>query len=140
MLVSQRMPPVQVGALNARGKQHHWHTADLRFYTSNAFHPVNLLSQTLCKVRQDEEQVLMVALYWATWTWSPELRLLATAPSWRIPLRKDLLSQGLSTVWHQCPDLGTSICDSCMGRGRLKWSAHRQWKTLACMPQPSLRG
>ncbi len=30
---------------------------------------------------------------------------LATAPPWCIPLRKDLLSQGLSTIWHPRPDL-----------------------------------
>ncbi len=27
------------------------------------------------------------------------------APPWRIPLRKDLLSQGLGTIWHPRPDL-----------------------------------
>ncbi len=40
--------------------------------------------------------------YW-TWTWFPELIFLATASPWRIPLRKDLLSQG--RIWHPCPDL-----------------------------------
>ncbi len=30
---------------------------------------------------------------------------LATAPPWCIPLRKDLLSQGLGTIWHPRPDL-----------------------------------
>ncbi len=30
---------------------------------------------------------------------------LMTAPPWGIPLRKDLLSQGLSIIWHLCPDL-----------------------------------
>ncbi len=58
-----------------------------------AFPPVSLLAQTLCKIREDEEQVLLVALYWPNRTWFPELMLLATAPSWPIPLRKDLLSQ-----------------------------------------------
>lgn len=46
-----------------------------------AFPPVSLL--TLCKVREDE----------------------VTGPPWCIPLRRDLLSQGLGTIWHLCPDL-----------------------------------
>ncbi len=54
--------------------------------------PVNLQAQILCKVREDEEQVLLVALYWHTRTWFSELLLLVTASPWHIPLRKDLLS------------------------------------------------
>ncbi len=67
--------------------------------------PVSLLAQTLCKVREDEEQVLLVAPYWPNRTWFPELMLLATAPPWQIPLRRDLLSQRGSTLWHPRPDL-----------------------------------
>ncbi len=77
-------------------------TASLRKY---AFPPVSLLAQTLCKLREDEEQVLLVAPHWPTRNWFPELISLATAPPWRIPLRKDLLSQGLGTIWHPRPDL-----------------------------------
>ncbi len=47
-----------------------------------AFPPVSLLAQTLCKIREDEEQVLLVAPYWPTRTWFPELMLLVTAPPW----------------------------------------------------------
>ncbi len=43
--------------------------------------------------------------HWPTRTWFPELISLATAPPWRIPLRKELLSQGLGTIWHPRPDL-----------------------------------
>ncbi len=70
-----------------------------------AFPPVRLLAQTLCKLREDEEQVLLVAPNWPTRTWFPELISLATAPPWRIPLRKELLSQGVGTIWHPRPDL-----------------------------------
>ncbi len=65
---------------------HSW-PQDLRKY---AFPPVSILAQTLCKLREDEEQVLMVAPLWPTRTWFPELIFLTTAPPWRIPLRKDL--------------------------------------------------
>ncbi|KAI2659451.1 ORF V: Enzymatic polyprotein [Labeo rohita] len=70
-----------------------------------AFPPVSLLAQTLCKSREDEEQVLLVAPYWPTRTWFPELISLAAAPPWKIPLRRDLLSQGMGTIWHPRPDL-----------------------------------
>ncbi len=70
-----------------------------------AFPPVSLLAQTLCKVREDEEQVLLVAPYWPNRTWFPELMLLATAPPWQIPLRSDLFSQRGGTLWHPRPDL-----------------------------------
>ncbi len=43
--------------------------------------------------------------HWPTRTWFPELISLVTAPPWRISLRKDLLSQGLGTIWHPRPDL-----------------------------------
>ncbi|KAI2661177.1 Tyrosine recombinase slr0733 [Labeo rohita] len=65
-----------------------------------AFPPVSLLAQTLCKIREDEEQVLLVVPYWPTRTWFPELISLAAAPPWKIPLRRDLLSQGMGTIWH----------------------------------------
>ncbi len=42
---------------------------------------------------------------WPTRTWFSELIFLVTAPPWHIPLRKDLLSQGLGTIWHPHPDL-----------------------------------
>ncbi len=65
-----------------------------------AFPPVSLLAQTLCKVREDKEQVLLVAPYWPNRTWFPELMVLATAPPWQIPLRRDLLSQRRGTLWQ----------------------------------------
>ncbi len=70
-----------------------------------AFPPVSLLAQTLCKVREEEEQILLVAPYWPTRTWFPELMLLVTASPWQIPLRKDLLTQRRGTLWHPRPDL-----------------------------------
>ncbi|KAI2645630.1 Transposon Ty3-I Gag-Pol polyprotein [Labeo rohita] len=70
-----------------------------------AFPPVSLLAQTLCKIREDGEQVLLVAPYWPTLTWFVDLTLLATAPPWKIPLRKDLLSQRMGTIWHPHPNL-----------------------------------
>ncbi len=84
------------GTLGTDALAHSWPRALCKY----AFSPVSLLAQTLCKVREDEEQVLLVAPFWPTRTWFPELILLATAPPWPIPLRKDFLSQGLGTIWH----------------------------------------
>ncbi len=82
------------GTLGTDALAHSW-PRGLRKY---AFPPVSLLAQTLCKIREDEEQVLLVALYWPTRTWFPELMLLVTAPPWQIPLRKDLLTQRRGTL------------------------------------------
>ncbi len=46
-----------------------------------AFPPVSLLAQTLCKIREDEEQVLLVAPYWPNRTWFPELSAPRDSPS-----------------------------------------------------------
>ncbi len=89
------------GTLGTDALAHSW-PRGLRKY---AFPPVSLLAQTLCKIREDEEQVLLVAPYWPTRTWFPELMLLVTAPPWQIPLRKDLLTQRRGTLWHPRPDL-----------------------------------
>ncbi len=73
------------GTLGTDALAHSW-SWGLRKYE---FPPVSLLAQTLCKVREDEEQVLLVAPYWPNRTWFPELMLLATAPPWKISLRSD---------------------------------------------------
>ncbi len=89
------------GTLGTDALAHSW-SRGLRRY---AFLPVSLLAQTLCKVREEEEQILLVAPYWPTRTWFPELMLLVTAPPWQIPLRKDLLTQRRGTLWYPRPDL-----------------------------------
>ncbi len=86
-----------------------------------AFPPVSLLAQTLCKIREDEEQVLLVAPYWPNRTWFPELMLLATAPPWPIPLRKDLLSQRRAPYGTRARTCGNSTYGPWMGRGGSSW-------------------
>ncbi len=46
----------------------HWHSAGRGAPASMRSPPVSLLAQTLCKIREDEEQVLLVAPYWPTRT------------------------------------------------------------------------
>ncbi|KAI2664229.1 putative GTP-binding protein EngB [Labeo rohita] len=54
---------------------HSWPRGLLKY----TFPPVSLLAQTLCKIREDEEQVLLVALYWPTRTWFANLKLLCSS-------------------------------------------------------------
>ncbi len=42
---------------------------------------VSLLMQTLCKIREDEEQVLLVSLYWPSRTWFPGTHAPHNSPS-----------------------------------------------------------
>ncbi len=77
-----------------------WNKAGRGAFASVHFPPVSLLAQTLCKIREDKEQILLVAPYWPTRTWFPELMRLVTAPPWQIPLRKDLLTQRWGTLWQ----------------------------------------
>ncbi len=65
------------GPLGTDALAHSWPRALHKY----AFHPVSLLAQTLCKLREDEEQVLLVAPHWPTRTWFPELISLVTVPS-----------------------------------------------------------
>ncbi len=64
------------GPLGTDALAHSWPRA-LRKY---AFPPASLLAQTLCKLREDEEQVLLVAPHWPTRTWFPELISLQASP------------------------------------------------------------
>uniref|UniRef100_A0A672LSX7 Ectonucleotide pyrophosphatase/phosphodiesterase family member 2-like n=1 Tax=Sinocyclocheilus grahami TaxID=75366 RepID=A0A672LSX7_SINGR len=76
------------GTLSSDALAHSW-SWGLRKY---AFPPVSLLAQTLCKIREDEEQVLLVVPYWPTLTWFPELFFLVTAPLWQIHQSRAVLS------------------------------------------------
>ncbi|KAK2874738.1 hypothetical protein Q8A67_021891 [Cirrhinus molitorella] len=62
-------------------------------YLKYAFPPVSLLHRPCAKIREDEEQVLLVAPFWLTWTWFSDLMLLTTAPPWKV----DLLSVQFGT-------------------------------------------
>ncbi len=99
--------------------------------------PVSLIAQTLCKVREDREQLLFVASYWPNRTWFSELVLKASVPPWQIPLRKDLLSQGKGTIWHPCPDLWNLHVWSLDATRR---TFHQQWQIPLLRPEPPRRG
>ncbi len=99
-----------VAPLSTDALAHSWPRGLLKY----AFPPVCLIAQTLCKVREDGEQLLLVAPYWPNWTWFSELVLMASVPPWQIPLKKDLLSQGRAQFGIRAISLETS----CLVPGR----------------------
>ncbi|KAL0150580.1 hypothetical protein M9458_054173 [Cirrhinus mrigala] len=111
--------------LSTHALAHSW-PRGLRKY---AFPPVSLIAQMLCKVRKDEEQILLVALFWPNRTWFLELVLLSSIPPWCVPLRKDLLSQGKGTIWHPRPDLWNLHLWSLDATKRTPETLHPQWPT-----------
>ncbi len=64
------------GPLGTDALAHSWHRA-LRKY---AFPPVSLLAQTLCKLREDEEQVPLVAPHWPSHWPHPGIRAPFSSP------------------------------------------------------------
>ncbi len=106
------------GTLGTDALAHSWPQGLCKY----ALPPVSLLAQTLCKVREEEEQILLVAPYWPTRTWFPELMLLVTAPPWQIPLRKDLLPQRRGT---RVQTSGNFMYGPWTGRGGSRWPTPR---------------
>ncbi len=87
-----------------------------------AFPPVSLLAQTLCKVREDEEQVLLVAPYWPNRTWFQNW-----CSSWQ-PLLGKFLWGGIYFLREGAPSgtraqtCGISTYGPWTGRGGSKWA------------------
>ncbi len=110
-------------------EQMRWHTAGLGGLRKYAFPPVSLLAQTLCKVREDEEQVLLVSTYWPNRTWFPELMLLATAPPFSE--RGHPLAPGGSRWATSSGSKHSSTNPSTRHAYRLKWNLFIDW----CSPR-----
>ncbi|KAI2668660.1 hypothetical protein H4Q32_005425 [Labeo rohita] len=70
-----------------------------------AFPPVSLLAQTLCKIREDEEQVLLVAPYWPT----------RTCPSLENPLEE---RRSFSGDGHNLAPAPRPVEPACLAPGR----------------------
>ncbi len=107
------------GTLGTDALAHSW-PQGLRKY---AFPPVSLLTQTLCKVREEEEQILLVAPYWPNRSWFPELMLLVTAPPWQIPLRKDQKD----TTQEVVDTITSARAPSTRHAYALKWNLFAEW-------------
>lgn len=59
-----------------------------------AFPPITLLSQVVRRVRDLQAEIILIAPHWPRRPWFPELVVLSVRKPWRLPVLKDLLSQG----------------------------------------------
>ncbi len=79
------------------------------------FPPVSLLAQTLCKLREDEEQVLLVAPHWPTWTWFPRTHFPSDLTSLAHSSEE---GSPLSGAWHHMAPASISMEPPCVAPGR----------------------
>ncbi|XP_075325338.1 uncharacterized protein LOC142383616 [Odontesthes bonariensis] len=68
-----------------------------------AFPPIPLIVPTLQRVLQQGHRLLLVAPLWPGRTWFPLLHRLCRGSPWRLPDRRDLLSQWQGRIWHPDP-------------------------------------
>lgn len=68
-----------------------------------AFPPLPLLTLVLDRVAACNHRVLLVAPYWPGRVWFPRIRQLLNGEPWRLPARRDLLSQVGGRIWHPQP-------------------------------------
>ena len=66
-----------------------------------AFPPIPLVRLLLTRTQEDGHRVLLVAPRWPSRTWFPLLLSLVQGTPWKLPVRKDLLSQLGGHFW--CP-------------------------------------
>ena len=68
-----------------------------------AFPPLPLIRPILQRVAQEGHTVLLVAPSWPGRVWFPLLHRLCRGTPWRLPDRRDLLSQLEGRIWHPNP-------------------------------------
>ncbi len=91
-----------------------------------AFPPVSLLAQTLCKIREDEEQVLLVAPYWPNRTWFPmapapgPVETPRMVPGWDAEVLADLPQEVALTIT-------SARAPSTRRAYTLKWNLFVEW-------------
>ncbi|XP_030219303.1 uncharacterized protein LOC115548682 [Gadus morhua] len=86
------------GPLGQDALAHDWPQSPLY-----AFPPQPLILPTLQRVFLQGHRLLLVAPYWPGRLWFPLLRRLCCSSPWRLPCRKDLLSQLGGQIWHPDP-------------------------------------
>lgn len=86
------------GALGQDALAHPWPRVLLY-----AFPPLPLIFPTLQRVLREGHRLLLVAPYWPARPWFPLLHRLCRGVPWRLPGRRDLLSQLGGRIWHPNP-------------------------------------
>ena len=87
-------PPLGMDAM-----AHPWPPSCLLY----AFPPFSLLQPLLQRVWTEEVRVVLVAPLWPHMTWFSDIPPLLDGNPWKLPVRRDLLSQGQGTLFHSFP-------------------------------------
>ncbi len=99
------------GPLGTDALAHSW----LRDLCKYAFPPLSLLTQTLCKLREDVEQVLLVVPLWSTRTMVSRTHPPCDSTSLAHSSEK---GPPLSAAWHHMAPASRSVEPPCVAPGR----------------------
>nr|XP_054606384.1 uncharacterized protein LOC129166858 [Nothobranchius furzeri] len=69
-----------------------------------AFPPVALIPPTLLRVRIQRHTLILVAPYWPAMHWVADIFQLLEGQPWKLPLRRDLVSQAEGSIFHPHPE------------------------------------
>lgn len=69
-----------------------------------AFPPLELISPTLSRVREEKHSLILVAPYWPARYWMAEISQLLCSRPWPLPLRRDLVTQAHGEIFHPHPE------------------------------------
>ena len=90
-----------------------------------AFPPLALIPPTLSRVREYGHTLILVAPLWPAMHWLAEIYRMLRARPWQLPPRRDLLSQGGGTVFHQHPERLALWAWPLSGSISPLWGSHR---------------
>nr|XP_054607225.1 uncharacterized protein LOC129167121 [Nothobranchius furzeri] len=69
-----------------------------------AFPPVALIPSTLLRVRTQRHTLILVAPFWPAMHWVADIFQLLEGQPWKLPLRRDLVSQAGGSIFHPHPE------------------------------------
>ncbi|XP_047205469.1 uncharacterized protein LOC124857922 [Girardinichthys multiradiatus] len=69
-----------------------------------AFPPLELIIPTLARVREGKHSLILIAPCWPGKHWLAEIFQMLHGEPWRLPLRRDLLTQARGEIFHPHPE------------------------------------
>ena len=91
------------------------------------FPPFSLLPNLLQRIGQEEVHVILVAPDWAHMTWFSWVTPLLDGTPWKLPVRRDLLSQAQGTLFYPFPQ-GLNVWAWPLGGPvYLTWASRARW-------------
>ena len=70
-----------------------------------AYPPLSLIPKVLQHMQQCQCELILIAPFWSRQTWYPQLLQLLIAPPVKLPLLKNLLTQGKTNIPHPNPEV-----------------------------------